>query len=199
MPTTITGLTVRDVRFPTSRELDGSDAMNPDPDYSATYVTLETDHPDGLEGNGLTFTIGRGNEICVTAVHALKPLVLNKTLESFTADMGRFWSMITGDSQLRWIGPDKGAIHLATAAIVNAVWDLWAKREGKPLWKLLVDMEPDEIVRCVPFRYITDAITPAEALQILQRPGGRQTGARSAHPRRGLSGLHDVGWLARLR
>jgi L-fuconate dehydratase len=169
MPTMITGLIVRDIRFPTSRELDGSDAMNPDPDYSATYVTLETDHPDGLEGNGLTFTIGRGNEICVTAVHALKPLVLGKSLESFTADMGQFWNMITGDSQLRWIGPDKGAIHLATAAVVNAVWDLYAKTKGKPLWKLLVDMTPEELVRCIPFHYITDAITPDEAVKFLQR------------------------------
>ncbi len=168
MPTTITGLTVRDIRFPTSRLLDGSDAMNPDPDYSATYVTLETDHPDGLQGNGLTFTIGRGNEICVTAVEALKPLVLGKALETFTADLGAFWAMITGDSQLRWIGPDKGAIHLATAAVVNAVWDLYAKAEGKPLWKLLVDMTPEELVRCVPFRYITDAITPEEALELLR-------------------------------
>ncbi len=172
MPITITGLTVRDIRFPTSRELDGSDAMNPDPDYSATYVTLTTDHPGGLEGNGLTFTIGRGNEICVTAVQALKPMIIGKSLESFTTDMGQFWSMITGDSQLRWIGPDKGAIHLATAAVVNAVWDLYAKTERKPLWKLLVDMSPEEIVRCVPFRYITDAITPEEALQILRRNSG---------------------------
>ncbi|MGA7669659.1 MAG: L-fuconate dehydratase, partial [Nitrolancea sp.] len=169
MPTTITGLSVRDIRFPTSRQLDGSDAMNPDPDYSATYVTLETDHPDGLQGNGLTFTIGRGNEICVTAVDALKPLVLGKTLETFTADMGRFWAMVTGDSQLRWIGPDKGAIHLAIAAVVNAVWDLYAKTEGKPLWKLLVDMTPEEIVRCVPFRYISDAITSDEALDLLRK------------------------------
>ena len=169
MPTIITGLTVRDIRFPTSRQLDGSDAMNPDPDYSATYVTLETNHPDGLNGNGLTFTIGRGNEICVTAVQALKPLVLGKTLETFTADMGQFWAMITGDSQLRWIGPDKGAIHLATAAVVNAVWDLYAKIEGKPLWKLLIDMTPEELVRCVPFRYITDAITPEEALDLLRK------------------------------
>ncbi len=169
MPITITGLTVRDIRFPTSRLLDGSDAMNPDPDYSATYVTLETDHPDGLQGNGLTFTIGRGNEICCTAVESLKPLVLGKSLESFTADMGGFWAMITGDSQLRWIGPDKGAIHLATAAVVNAVWDLYAKVEGKPLWKLLVDMTPEDLVRCVPFRYITDALTPDEALEILRK------------------------------
>ena len=169
MATTITGLTVRDIRFPTSRLLDGSDAMNPDPDYSATYVTLETDHPHGLKGNGLTFTIGRGNEICVSAVQALKPLLLGKTLEALKADMGRFWAMITGDSQLRWIGPDKGAIHLATAAVVNAVWDLYAKSERKPLWKLLVDMSPEELVACVPFRYINDAITPEEALDLLKR------------------------------
>src|SRR5437763_643879 len=114
MAITITDITVRDIRFPTSRTLDGSDAMNPDPDYSATYVVLHTDDPGGLEGHGLTFTIGRGNEICVAAVHALKPLVLGKTLESFNANMGAFWRMITGDSQLRWIGPEKGAIHLAT-------------------------------------------------------------------------------------
>jgi L-fuconate dehydratase len=169
MPTTITDIVARDIRFPTSRSLDGSDAMNPDPDYSAAYVVLHTDHPDGLEGHGLTFTIGRGNELCVAAIDALKPLVLGKTLESFTEHMGNFWRMITGDSQLRWIGPDKGAIHLGTAAVVNAVWDLYAKVEGKPLWKLLVDMSPEELVRCIDFRYITDALTPDEALEMLQR------------------------------
>lgn len=169
MPITITDLLARDIRFPTSRLLDGSDAMNPDPDYSATYVVLQTDSPGGYEGHGLTFTIGRGNEICVAAVNALKRLVVGKTLESFTADMGGFWRMITGDSQLRWIGPEKGVIHLATAAIVNAVWDLYAKVEGKPLWKLLVDMTPEEIVACLDFRYITDALKPEEALEILRR------------------------------
>jgi len=123
MPTTtITALSVRDIRFPTSRELDGSDAMNPDPDYSAVYVVLSTNHPGGIEGHGLTFTIGRGNEICAAAARALEPLVVGSTLESFSADMGAFWRRITGDSQLRWIGPEKGAIHLATAAVVNAVW-----------------------------------------------------------------------------
>jgi len=165
---TITDLITRDIRFPTSRLLDGSDAMNPDPDYSATYVVIQTDSPDGYEGHGLTFTIGRGNEICVAAVNALKRLVVGKTLESFTANMGAFWRMITGDSQLRWIGPDKGAIHLATAAIVNAVWDLYAKVEGKPLWKLLVDMTPEQVVSCIDFRYISDALKPEEALAILQ-------------------------------
>ncbi|RKP54693.1 L-fuconate dehydratase [Pararobbsia silviterrae] len=166
--TTITTLSVRDIRFPTSRSLDGSDAMNASPDYSATYVTLETDAP-GLTGHGLTFTIGRGNEICVTAVNALKPLIVGKTLEAIVADMGAFWRAFTSDSQLRWIGPDKGAIHLATAAVINAVWDLWAKSVGKPVWKLLVDMSPEELVRCLDFRYVTDAITPYEALAMLHR------------------------------
>jgi L-fuconate dehydratase len=168
MPT-ITSLSVRDIRFPTSRSLDGSDAMNAAPDYSATYVTLETDSPQSLTGHGLTFTIGRGNEICVAAVQALAPLVVGKTLEDIAANMGAFWRAITSDSQLRWIGPDKGAIHLATAAVVNAVWDLWAKAEGKPVWKLLVDMSPEELVRCLDFRYVTDAIAPNEAIAMLDR------------------------------
>jgi L-fuconate dehydratase len=167
--TSITKLNVRDIRFPTSRSLDGSDAMNAAPDYSATYVTLETDASKGLTGHGLTFTIGRGNEICVAAVEALSPLVVGKTLEDIAANMGAFWREITSDSQLRWIGPDKGAIHLATAAVVNAVWDLWAKSAGKPVWKLLVDMTPEELVRCLDFRYVTDAITPYEAIAILNR------------------------------
>jgi L-fuconate dehydratase len=168
MPTLIRKLTVRDIRFPTSRLLDGSDAMNPDPDYSAAYVVLETDRADGLAGHGLTFTIGRGNEIVVAAVRALEPLVVGRTLESFTENMGAFWRHITGDSQLRWIGPEKGAIHLATAAVVNAVWDLWAKAAGKPVWKLLADLTPEELVRCVDFRYLTDALRPDEALEILR-------------------------------
>jgi L-fuconate dehydratase len=166
---TITRIEVRDVRFPTSRGLDGSDAMNADPDYSATYVVLHTDAADGVQGHGLTFTIGRGNELCVAAVHALAPLVRDLSLAEITADMGAFWRRVTGDSQLRWVGPEKGVIHLATAALVNAVWDLWAKAEGKPLWKLLADLSPEEIVRCIDFRYITDALTPDEALQLLAR------------------------------
>jgi L-fuconate dehydratase len=164
----ITDVEVRDVRFPTSRGLDGSDAMNADPDYSAAYVILHTDSSDGLEGHGLTFTIGRGNELCVAAARALAPLVRGLTLEEITSDMGAFWRRVVGDSQLRWVGPEKGVIHLATAAVVNAVWDLWAKAERKPLWKLLADMSPEEIVRCVDFRYITDAITPQEALALLR-------------------------------
>eukprot|EP01041_Mallomonas_annulata_P034493 gene34493-57273_t len=129
----ITSISVQDIRFPTSRSLDGSDAMNAAPDYSAAYVVLHTDSNQGLEGHGLTFTIGRGNEICVAAIRVLAPHVVGRTLDAITADMGGFWRQITSaDSQLRWLGPDKGVMHLATAAIVNAVWDLWAKSVGKP-------------------------------------------------------------------
>ena len=158
---------VLDVRFPTSRQLDGSDAMNPDPDYSAAYVVLETDQP-GLEGHGLTFTIGRGNEICCAAIEAMRHLVVGLDLAWVAEDMGRFWRHVTSDSQLRWIGPDKGAIHLATGAVVNAMWDLWAKSEGKPVWQLVADMSPEALVRCIDFRYITDCITPEEALALLR-------------------------------
>ena len=168
MSLTITDVITRDIRFPTSRHRDGSDAMNPDPDYSATYVILRTDSPTGLEGHGLTFTIGRGNEVCVAAVRALTPLVVGHTLESFILDMAGFWRLVTGDSQLRWLGPEKGVIHLATAAVVNAVWDLYAKVEGKPLWKLLVDMSPEELVAAIDFRYLADALTPNEALEIFK-------------------------------
>jgi L-fuconate dehydratase len=164
--TNITGLRVHDVRFPTSLNLDGSDAMNPDPDYSAAYVILETD--SGHEGHGLTFTIGRGNEICCAAIKAMRHLVAGLDMGWVTADMGRFWRHVTSDSQLRWIGPEKGAIHLAAGAVVNAVWDLWAKMEGKPVWRLVADMSPEELVRCIDFRYITDCITPDEALRLLR-------------------------------
>ncbi|MEM9648023.1 MAG: L-fuconate dehydratase [Bacteroidota bacterium] len=166
---TITDIEVRDIRFPTSATLDGSDAMNPDPDYSAAYIILKTDHPLQREGHGLTFTIGRGNEVCVSALNAMSHLVVGKTLESFTANMGEFWKMVTGDSQLRWLGPEKGVVHLATGALVNAVWDLYAKMEGKPLWRLLADMTPEQLVSCIDFTYITDAITPEEALEILKK------------------------------
>lgn len=167
--TRILDVSVRDIRFPTSRRKDGSDAMNPDPDYSAAYVVIRTDHPSGLQGHGLAFTIGRGTEIVVTAVQALIPLIKGRTMEGIVADMAGFWRHITGDSQLRWIGPEKGAIHLATAALVNAVWDLWAKMEGKPLWKLLSDMTPEQVVACVDFRYISDALSPSEALALLEK------------------------------
>jgi len=165
--TIVRSVRVLDVRFPTSQQLDGSDAMNPDPDYSAAYVVLETDRP-GLEGHGLTFTIGRGNEVCCAAIEAMRHLVVGLDLQWVAEDMGRFWRHITSDSQLRWIGPDKGAIHLATGAVVNAMWDLWAKAVGKPVWQLVADMSPEALVRCIDFRYITDCITPEEALALLR-------------------------------
>ena len=172
----ITRLSIEDIRFPTSRELDGSDAMNPDPDYSSAYVVLHTDGTTiaaggasvPLEGHGSTFTIGRGNEIVCAAIRAHEHLVVGCTLEEFAADPGAFWRSLTSDSQLRWIGPDKGAVHLALAAIVNALWDLHAKAEGKPLWRLVADFTPEQFVRCVDFRYLTDAITPEEALAMLR-------------------------------
>jgi L-fuconate dehydratase len=196
LPITITDVIARDIRFPTSRMLDGSDAMNRDPDYSAAYVVLKTDDPCGLEGHGLTFTIGRGNELCVAAINALRHLVLGKTLESFTANMGEFWRMITGDSQLRWVGPEKGVIHLATAAVVNAVWDLYAKTAGKPLWKLLADMTPEELVACVDFRYISDAITPAEAIELLRRNAPTKAAREAEMRERGFPAYTtSAGWL----
>ncbi|TIU03626.1 MAG: fuconate dehydratase, partial [Mesorhizobium sp.] len=132
------------------------------------YVILDTDS-EGLSGHGLTFTIGRGNEICCAAIEALRHLVVGIDLDWVKHDPGRFWHHVTGDSQLRWIGPDKGAMHLAVGAVVNAVWDLWAKEAGKPVWRLVAEMSPEEIVRIVDFRYLTDAITPAEALEILRK------------------------------
>ncbi len=164
--TTITSLRTIDLRFPTSAGLDGSDAMNPDPDYSAAYVVLDTD-TDGLEGHGLTFTIGRGNDICVSAIEAMRHLVIGLDLDWIIENPGRMWRHLTGDSQLRWIGPDKGAIHLATGAVVNAIWDLWAKAVGKPVWRVVADMTPEELVRTIDFRYLTDAITPEDALTLL--------------------------------
>jgi L-fuconate dehydratase len=166
-PFTISHLTVRDIRFPTSRHLDGSDAVHHDPDYSCAYVTLTTDAA-GLEGHGITFTLGRGTELCVAAVESLKSLVVGKTLDSITNDFRAFWRSLTNESQLRWVGPEKGVLHLATAAIVNAVWDLYAKKEKKPVWKLVADMTPEHLVACVDFRHITDALTPDEALALLK-------------------------------
>src|SRR5882762_8810858 len=164
----ITGIETHDVRFPTSRTLDGSDAVNVDPDYSAAYVILHTDHP-GIEGHGLTFTNGRGNNVVCAAIESLSRHVIGKTIESIAADMAGFWYSVAGDTQLRWLGPEKGVIHLATGALINAVWDLYARAEGKPLWKLLADMTPERLVSAIPFRYITDALTHEDALEILRR------------------------------
>jgi L-fuconate dehydratase len=163
----IVGCRTRDIRFPTSILADGSDAMNPDPDYSAAYVILETDTP-GLEGHGLTFTLGKGNELCTAAIAALAPMVVGRSMADITADMAGFWRSLTSANQLRWVGPEKGVIHLATAAMVNAVWDLWARIAGKPVWRLVADMTPEEFVGLIDFRYLSDALSRDEALQILR-------------------------------
>jgi len=194
MDVTITGLIVRDIRFPTSQHLDGSDAMNLDPDYSAAYVVLKTSGP--LEGFGLTFTLGRGTEVCVEMVRALAPLVVGRTLASITSDMGAFWHRLTQDSQLRWLGPEKGVVHLATAAIVNALWDLWARAEGKPLWKLVVDLSPEQVVSLIDFHYITDALTPEDALSVLRRNAPTRAGREELVRREGFPAYTtSAGWL----
>jgi L-fuconate dehydratase len=165
----ITALDTHDIRFPTSRLLDGSDAMNPDPDYSAAYVVVCTNAGDGLEGHGFAFTIGRGNDVQTAAIRALAPYLVGRPLDDVLGDLGTFWKELVHDSQLRWLGPEKGVMHMAISAVVNALWDLKAKRAGKPLWKLLADMTPEELVDLVDFRYLSDALTPDEALRILRR------------------------------
>ena len=166
----ITNIVVRDIRFPTSLHQDGSDALNLG-DYSATYVVLETG--TGLEGHGLTFTNGRGNEIVVAAVHALKHHVVGRRLDDIVTNMRAFVRELTADKQLRWLGPEKGILHMATGALLNAVWDLWAKREKKPMWKHLVDLSPEQLVSTIDFSYITDVMKPEEAIELLEarRPG----------------------------
>jgi L-fuconate dehydratase len=196
MTTTIAGIDVEDIRFPTSRGGHGSDAMHPDPDYSAAYVILRTDRTDGIEGHGLTFTVGRGNELCIAGIRALAPLVIGLTLESIRQDMSGFWRRLTSESQLRWVGPEKGVIHLAAGALVNAVWDLYAKVEGKPLWRLLADMTPEQLVACIDFRYITDALTPDDALAILEKNAPTRASREAELVRDGYPAYTtSAGWL----
>jgi L-fuconate dehydratase len=173
---TISGFDTLDIRFPTSTDLDGSDAMNPDPDYSAAYLRLRTDSPDGLEGHGFVFTIGRGNEVEVAAIRALEPYIVGRDVEELLADLGGVWRELVYDSQLRWLGPEKGVMHMAIGAVINALWDLRAKREGLPLWQLLGRLSPEELVDLVDFRYLSDALTRDEALSILRaaEPGRLQ-------------------------
>ncbi len=166
---TVIALETSDVRFPTSMSLDGSDAMNPDPDYSAAYVRIVTDAKDGLVGHGFVFTIGRGNDVQVAAIRALEDHIVGKNVEHLLDNMGETWSSMVGDSQLRWLGPEKGVMHMAIGAVINALWDLKAKRAGLPLWQLLSRMTPEQIVELIDFRYLTDAMTPEDALSILRR------------------------------
>ncbi|TQM16055.1 L-fuconate dehydratase [Pseudonocardia kunmingensis] len=176
----ITALETADVRFPTSLELDGSDAMNPDPDYSAAYVRIVTDAADGLTGHGFVFTIGRGNDVQVAAIEALAGHLVGRDAEELLADMGGTWRALVHDSQLRWLGPEKGVMHMAIGAVVNALWDLRAKREGRPLWQVLAAMTPEQLVDLVDFRYLTDALTREQALEILRaaQPGRAEREAR---------------------
>ena len=164
----IVGFDTYDVRFPTSARLDGSDAMNPSPDYSAAYLVIRTDAAD-LAGHGFVFTIGRGNEIQLAAIRAFEPLVAGLDLEDTLADLGGLYRMLVGDSPLRWLGPERGVVHMAVGAVLNACWDLAARRAGLPLWRLLAGLQPAEIVGLVDFRYLRDALTPDEALDLLER------------------------------
>jgi L-fuconate dehydratase len=185
-----------DVRFPTSRTLDGSDAMNPDPDYSAAYVVIGTDAGDGLEGHGFAFTIGRGTEVQVAAIDALAGHVLGRDVDAALDDMGATARSFVDDSQLRWLGPEKGVMHMAVSAVVNALWDLRAKRAGLPLWDLLSRMSPEQIVDLVDFRYLTDALTREQALEILRRAEPGRTARRDELLRSGYPAYTTTpGWL----
>jgi L-fuconate dehydratase len=196
MSTRIMRAVTYDVRFPTSATLAGSDALNPDPDYSAAYVVLETDHPLGMAGHGLAFTIGRGTEVCVAAIQALAPHLVGEVVEELVLDFAGLWRRLVADSQLRWLGPEKGVIHLATAALVNALWDLHAKLEEKSLWKLLADMSPEEIVGCVDFRYISDVVTPNEALALLRRQAPTRADREEQLVQQGFPAYTtSAGWL----
>jgi L-fuconate dehydratase len=192
----ITAVDTYDIRFPTSRELDGSDAMNPDPDYSAAYLVVRTDVGDGIEGHGFAFTIGRGNDVQVAAINALSPHLLGRSVAELCADPGTLNRDLIGDSQLRWLGPEKGVMHMAIGAVMNAVWDLAAKRAGKPLWQFLADADPAWLVSQVDFRYITDALTPAEALDLLTRGRvGAQDRATRLRERGYPAYTTSPGWL----
>ncbi|KAI1872382.1 hypothetical protein JX265_001361 [Neoarthrinium moseri] len=192
---TITGWTTRDVRFPTSLDKTGSDAMNAAGDYSSAYCILQTD--SDFSGHGMTFTIGRGNDIVCAAIDHLADRIKGRTLSSLVEDWGKTWRHLVNDSQLRWIGPEKGVIHLALGAVVNAIWDLWAKVLGKPVWRIVADMSPEEFVRCIDFRYITDAITPEEAVALLKESeSGKEQRLQDALKSRAVPAYTtSAGWL----
>ena len=190
----ITDLSVLDLRFPTSRDQVGTDAVHTDPDYSAAYVILETD--GGLEGHGLTFTIGRGNEVCAAAIHAFRHLVVGRDLRDITSDFGGFWHSLAGESQLRWLGPEKGVLHLALAAVVNALWDLYVKAERQARVEAACGHAPAQLVSCIDFHHITDALTPDEAFSILERFAATKPAREAELLLRRLSRLYDIGGMA---
>ncbi len=195
MTTAITAVRSLDVRYPTSRFLDGSDAMNPDPDYSAAYCIVETSEP-GLTGHGLAFTLGRGTDLVVHAIDALSHRLVGRSLDGIENDLAGFWRSLVGDSQMRWLGPEKGIIHMAAAALVNAVWDLMAKQAGQPLWRLLAGMSPEQIVSTIDFRHITDALPPGRALDILRARAPGKADRVAALERDGHAAYTtSAGWL----
>ena len=190
----IVSLDTYDVRFPTSRHLDGSDAMNPFPDYSAAYVVLRTSA--GREGYGLAFTVGRGNDVQVAGIRALAPLVVGRPVDDLVNDLGALSRRLTGDSQLRWLGPEKGVIHMAASAVLNACWDLAARAAGVPLWKLLAELSPEQIVSLVDFRYLRDALSEEEALGLLRSVADGRTEREATLLARGYPAYTTTpGWL----
>jgi L-fuconate dehydratase len=194
--TTILGFETHDVRFPTSRTLDGSDAMNPSPDYSAAYLIIRTDSPDGLAGHAFVFTIGVGNDIQLAAVRALEPFLAGRDVREITEDLGGLSRRLVGDSPLRWLGPERGVVHMAIGAVLNACWDLAARQAGKPLWRLLADLSPRELVDLVDFRYLEDALTRDEALDLLERGAEGRAGRIAALERDGYPAYTSTpGWL----
>jgi L-fuconate dehydratase len=192
----IIGFDTYDVRFPTSRYLDGSDAMNLSPDYSAAYLIVRTDAPDDLAGHAYVFTIGRGNDIQVNAVRALEPFLVGQDLDETLDDLGGLSRRLVGDSPLRWLGPERGVVHMAIGAVLNACWDLAARRAGKPLWRLLADLTPEQIVELVDFRYLSDALSREEALDLLQRGAAGRAGRIAILERDGYPAYTTApGWL----
>ncbi|MCG8507406.1 MAG: fuconate dehydratase [Sphingomonadales bacterium] len=193
--TVITGMQVDDVRFPTSASLAGSDAMNSEPDYSAAYLTLTTTS-ESLVGNGLTFTIGRGTQLCAEAARCLETMVVGRSLGEIIDDMAGFWRSLVGESQLRWLGPEKGVVHLAAAAVLNAIWDLWARHEGKPVWRLVADFTPEEFVSTIDFRHMHDVLDEEEALSILRAAQQGKAERIETLLKRGYPAYTtSVGWL----
>ncbi|HEX9623511.1 MAG TPA: enolase C-terminal domain-like protein, partial [Streptosporangiaceae bacterium] len=194
--TTIIGFDTFDVRFPTSQQLDGSDAMNPSPDYSAAYLVIKTDSQAGLTGHSFVFTIGRGNDIELSAVRALEPFLAGRDLDAVLDDLGGLSAELIGDSPLRWLGPERGVVHMAIGAVLNACWDLAAKRAGQPLWELLAGLSPTQLVDLVDFRYLADALTRAEAIALLEHGAEGKAGRIDSLRRDGYPAYTTTpGWL----